>query len=182
VELALVITVGVLFAIIGLACVASVVIGLPGTWILIGLALVIEMSDTLYLAPEREQTFQWWLLGVCVVLAAIGEGLEFIAGALGAKKAGSSRRGMVGALIGGVAGAFLGIGIPVPVVGSLIGAVIGTFAGAIAGEMTGHQTTTIGETIRPATGATVGRILGTLSKVPIAVIVWCALTVDAFWP
>ena len=61
-------------------------------------------------------------------------------------------------------------------------AVIGTFAGAIMGELSGDESTTVRDTLKPATGATIGRILGTLSKLPIAMAIWAALTTAAFWP
>ena len=145
------------------------------------MAMIIELADVLYAPAGSEQTFSWILLSVCLAAATIGEVLEFIAGALGAKHAGSSPRGTWGALAGGIIGAILGIFIPIPIVGSLIGAIIGTFAGAILGEMTAPETT-IRSTLKPATGATIGRILGTLSKIPIAILVWLALSVAAFWP
>jgi len=179
-ELTLIIIVGVLFAILGLACVTAVVLSLPGSWIIIALAVIINLTDGLYLAEGRGETFDWRLVAACILLAAIGELLEFLAGALGAKTAGSSRRGAIGALIGGVLGAILGA--PVGLIfGSLIGAVLGTFIGAILGEMTGREPSTVKESIKPATGATIGRILGTLSKLPIAFIIWLVLTIDAFW-
>lgn len=181
-ELSIIIIVATLFAVIGMACVVAVFFGLPGTWILLGIALGIELVDTLYLERYNPQTFAWWLLIACLLLALLGELLEFLAGALGARSAGSTRRGAIGAVVGGLVGALAGVFIPAPIVGSLIGAVIGTFLGAIAGELSGPEGKRLQQTFRPATGATIGRILGTLSKVPIAVAVWIALSVAAFWP
>jgi hypothetical protein len=181
-ELAIVITVGVLFSLLGLVCIFLVVLGLPGTWIMLALALCIEIADTLYLPEGDDQTFRWRVLLACVVLAAIGELLEFFAGMLGARTGGSSKRGMWGALIGGIGGGILGIGIPLPIIGPLIGAAIGTFIGAILGELTGAEGATVRGSLRPATGATIGRVLGTLSKIPIAVLVWATLTIAALWP
>lgn len=181
-ELALVITVGLIFALLGAACVALVLLGLPGAWMMLGLAVLIEVADPLYLHTGSDQTFGWWLLGACLALATLGEILEFVAGALGAKKAGSSRRGMWGAIIGGIVGGILGVAIPVPVVGSLIGAVIGTFAGAIFGELSGDANATVRSSLKPASGATIGRILGTLAKLPIAMAIWASLTIAALWP
>ena len=83
-------------------------------------------------------------------------------------------------MIGGIVGALLGILIPIPLVGSLIGAIAGTFVGAIVGELwAGNHVT---KTLKPAAGASIGRLLGTLSKVPIAVAIWAALGVSVFWP
>src|SRR5678815_1458835 len=99
--------VAVLFFLLGGLCVVSIIISLPGGWIMLALALIIEWCDRFYLPPDRTQTFDWRLLGVCAVLLAVGEAIEFAAGAAGAKRGGASRRGMVGALIGGILGACL---------------------------------------------------------------------------
>jgi uncharacterized protein YqgC (DUF456 family) len=181
-ELALIIAVGLVFALCGLICIATIVVGLPGAWMMLGLAVLIELVDGAWASPEHQPTFGWWLLGGCLALAGLGELLELIAGALGAKQGGSSRRGMIGAVIGGVAGGILGLGLPLPLIGSLIGAVVGTFAGAIAGELSGTDPSTMRDALRPATGATIGRVLGTIAKLPIATAIWVVLVVGAFWP
>jgi len=175
----IIIGVGVLFIILGLVCLFSVALGLPGTWILLGLAFVIEYTDKWFVG-EGVQTFPWWLLILCVVLGVIGEILEFFAGLLGAKKGGSSKKGMIGALIGGLVGAIMGVGIPIPIVGSLIGSLIGTFLGAVVGELQHNPELVFKETMKPATGATIGRILGTLSKLPIALVAWFGLSIAYF--
>lgn len=167
------------FSLAGLLCIFAVILGMPGTWIMLGLALTIEIVDRWYLPESDRQTFNWWVLAACLMLALLGEMFELIAGVLGAKKAGSSRGGMVGSLIGGIAGAFLGLGIPMPLLGSLIGALVGTFLGAIIGELSATDRE-IRHALKPAAGATVGRILGTLSKLPVAVILWLWLCVSAF--
>jgi len=180
-ELVWIITVGVFFSVAGAACVAAVIFGLPGSWILLGLAVVVELLDRYWLPEGDRQTFNWWLLGTCLLLAALGELLEFAAGALGAKTAGSSKYGVWGALIGGIVGAIAGIFIPVPIVGSLIGALLGSFAGAVVGELV-WQKRALKDSLAPATGAAIGRVLGTLSKVPIALAIWLALAISVFWP
>jgi len=172
--------VAVLFCLIGLVCVISVVIGLPGTWAILCLAVLIEMLDTLYLPEGDTQTFSWWVLGSCLLLAALGELLEFFAGVLGAKKGGSSKNGMVGAFLGGLVGALLGFMIPIPIIGSLIGAVLGTFGGAVIGELKDEEME-VRETLKPAMGATLGRILGTMSKFPLSLVVWLILSTSVFW-
>lgn len=173
--------VAVLFSLLGLVCVFLVVLGLPGTWIMIALAAVIEWVDQWYLSTDPPRTFGLSILLICLVLAGIGEVLEFFAGMLGAKQAGSTGRGMAGALIGGLVGGILGVGIPIPVLGPLIGAIVGTFGGALVGELTHPEAKRLRESLGPATGATVGRVLGTLAKLPLALTVWVILCVAAFW-
>ncbi len=174
------IVVAVVFVVLGVICAFSVLLGLPGSWVMLGLALIIEFFDRYYLPEGDRQTFSWWALGACFALAALAEVLEFFAGALGAKRAGSSKKGVLGAVIGGLVGAVLGVALPFPILGSLIGAFIGTFGGAVVGELA-DQDKSLKETLRPATGATIGRILGTLSKAPIAIAMWAILSISAFW-
>ena len=51
------------------------------------------------------------------------------------------------------------------------------------GEVSAAQDApTVRESIRPATGATLGRVLGTMSKLGVSIMVWLALTVAAFVP
>jgi hypothetical protein len=172
-----------LFLLLGGLCVASIILSLPGAWIMLGLAALIEWVDQFYLPIERQQTFDWRLLGACAALLTVGELLELIAGAEGAKRGGAGRRGMIGALIGGIAGAIAFTPfIPIPIVGTLIGALIGTFAGAVVGETSGAQAKSMRGSVKPAIGATIGRIAGTISKLALAIAVWIVLSVAAFWP
>lgn len=172
-----------LFTLVGAGCLVTVVIGVPGTWIMIALALGLEFLQRLWAPEGSDWLFSIWVFVAVVIIAGIGEALEFVAGAYGAKKGGASRRGMLGALIGGFAGAILGtVLIPIPLVGSLIGALLGCGAGAIIGEMNNSRETTLKETLKPATGAVIGRVLGTLAKLPCAIAVWVILSVSAFVP
>ena len=49
------------------------------------------------------------------------------------------------------------------------------------GELSAEQATLKGS-IKPAVGATIGRVLATLTKAGIAIAIWLVLTVSAFWP
>jgi hypothetical protein len=172
-----------LLTIVGAGCVLLVVVQLPGGWVLLALALLLEYLDRLYLPAGNRQTFSWWLLGTGAALLAAGEIVEFVAGVEGARRGGSSRRGMVGALLGGILGAFVLTPVLffVPVVGALVGAVVGTFIGAVVGEMTAPQAS-LGATMKPALGAAVGRAVGTVSKVGVTIALWLMLAIGAFWP
>jgi uncharacterized protein len=175
--------VATVFVLLGGLCVASIILSLPGAWIMLAIALVIELCDQFYLPAGDAQTWEWWLLGVCAGLVLLSEVIEFAAGAAGAKAGGAGRRGMVGALVGGIAGAIaLTPLIPIPVVGTLIGAIIGTFMGAVIGEVSGEKAKTVRGSVKPAIGATIGRVVGTFSKIGIAIVVWLVLSITAFWP
>ena len=170
-----------IFTLLGAACLLIVVIGMPGTWIMIGLAIGLEFLQRLWAPAGSEYMFSIWVFVAVILIAALGEFLEFVAGAFGAKKGGASKRGMLGALIGGVLGAIIGTFIIwIPFVGSLIGALLGCAGGAIIGEFNASRETTLKDTIKPAAGAVIGRILGTLAKLPCALAVWVILSVSAF--
>ena len=104
----------VLFAMVAAVCVLLALLGLAGTWIMVAIALVIELLDFYWGDGE---TWGWMTLGVCFGLAVVGEIMEMGAGALGVKVGGGSRRGMVGAIIGGIVGGIaLTPVIPIPVI------------------------------------------------------------------
>lgn len=167
------------FTLLGLACVLLTILGVPGTWILIALAVGIDLVDGWWLPEPERPTFSITILVVAVGLALLGELVEFLASAFGAQRGGASRRGILGALVGSLVGAVLGtVVIPVPVVGTLAGAVLGSFGGALLGEVSAGSS--VERSMRPATGAAIGRVLGTIGKLPLSISVWAVLSVAAF--
>jgi uncharacterized protein YqgC (DUF456 family) len=62
-----------------------------------------------------------WTLGVCGVLTILAVAVDYLAGALGAKKFGATRWGVLGAIAGIVPGFFFGL--PGMILGPAIGAV-----------------------------------------------------------
>lgn len=92
---------------------------------------------------------------VLVILCVLAVALDFIAGALGTKRAGASREAVIGSLVG----AFLGLFI-LP-----IGLIIGPFLGAMLGELsTGRPWQ---QASRAGWGATIGMLLGIVAKLVI---------------
>lgn len=158
-----------------------VVLGLPGTWLMVVTTLLVAWWQWDPALPAGQQMFSIWVLVAIAGLAVIGEVLEFFAGVFGTRAAGGSGRGAVGALIGtligGVAGTFL---IPIPVLGSLIGACAGAALGAWGIEL--WQGRTMGASVKSGVGAGVGRFAGTLAKLVIGVLIWLIVGVAAFWP
>jgi uncharacterized protein YqgC (DUF456 family) len=65
----------------------------------------------------------WPSVTVVAVLAVLAWGLDYVAGLLGARKAGASRQAIVGAALGTVAGLFMGlVGVLfMPLVGAAVG-------------------------------------------------------------
>ncbi len=155
--------------------VALILLGLPGTWLMIASAALAEWwtPDTRLFHPAT--------LGVVVGLAALGELIEFLASAGGAKRAGATGSGALGALVGGIVGAILGtIFIPVPLVGSLAGGAAGAFAGSAMLEHGGGKE--LRDAMHVGRGAAVGHVLGMLGKLAMGVVVWVLLAVAVFVP
>ncbi len=171
------------FSVLGFFCVLSIPFGLPGTWMLLGFAVIVELGDTVVVPPPDETTFGWGLLAVCGGLGVVGEAIEAGAGAAGTRMGGGTKRGMWGAILGGVVGAVVfTVALPIPLVGTLVGALIGTFAGAFIAEATGEDahTRATSENLRAALAATVGRLAGTLGKTMIAMVIWILLVWNAY--
>lgn len=178
---ALGIALAVLFALFGLACLLLALAGLPGTWVLLAVAVLVELLDAFVVRTPGAVSFGWGLLALCTALALAGEGLEAVAGAAGARLGGGTRRGMLGALIGGIVGAIAFTPLlPVPVLGTLVGALVGTFVGAWVGEATARERRPHRDTARAALAAVVGSLAGRLGKVAFGVAVWVLLVRAAF--
>jgi hypothetical protein len=107
--------------------------------------------------------------------------LELVAGMLGTKATGGSRRGAIGALIGGLAGALAGTFlIPIPLLGSLIGACLGAGLGAWGLELSGGREHRAA--LKAGVGAGVGRFFGTVVKLAAGTLIWLLVAVAALWP
>ena len=161
------------FGISGLGCVLLTVIGLPGLWLLLLLMGALQWSDRWL--RSGGSTFDVTTLLVAVGAAVAVEVYEFSAGASGARQAGASKRGAIGALIGGLVGAIAGAPFGL-IVGALVGGVIGSAIGAIVMELTlPHQT--LQGSLKPAQGAAIGRLKGIAAKLLVTTVLWIALTV-----
>lgn len=108
-------------------------ISLPGNWL-----AILVMALYAWVGPSTGRASLGIApLGLAFVLGLVGELLEFAAGAMGASRAGASRRATFMAIIGSIAGAILGgmIGLPVPVLGPVLAALLFGGLGATAGAM-----------------------------------------------
>ena len=157
---------------LALACLAGLTLiplGLPGTWLMIGAALVYD-----WLVPG--ETYGLWTIGGTLVLALVAEVLEFTVAKRYTERTGGSSRAGWGALLGGLVGAFAGV--PVPIIGSVIGAFAGAFLGALVMEWTVRRDDTAG-VVRVATGALVGRAVATAAKLGAGVAIGAWLVIVA---
>jgi hypothetical protein len=115
-----------LYAGLGLTAL-STMIGLPGNWILVAVALVVGL-----VTGFAKLTLIQFL--VCVGLAVLAEVIESLLGVVIVAKRGGSKLGMIGSIVGGFAGVLLGGGL-FPPVGSVILGFAGAFLGAVFGEI-----------------------------------------------
>lgn len=174
----------ILLSAVCLLCILLASVGLPGIWLMGMAALLTRLW--------RPELVDGWVILTVLGLALVAEALEFVAGAVGAKRGGGSGRAAVGALIGGVAGAILGtVVIPIPLVGTILGSAIGSGLGAVAFELTLRPTLespprASGHMGRVGAAAFVGRLVATVIKsvfaVVAAVLVSAVAIIGAFWP
>lgn len=97
-----------------------------------------------------------WTVGVLVALALLSWVLDYVAGVLGAKKAGASRQALIGAAVGTVAGLFLGF----------VGVLVLPFVGAAVGEYLARKDHRAAARVGLATG--LGLVVALIAKVVIA--------------
>ena len=137
---------GALFVLAGL--IGLVLPALPGTPLLfLGLLLAAWAENFKYISVGT--------LAILAVLAVISYSIDILAGALGAKKFGASRRASFGAALGALVGLFFGF----------IGVLIGPFIGAFIGELTNKSE--FNPAARAGFGAWLGFLLGIAVKVAL---------------
>ncbi|HZZ43517.1 MAG TPA: DUF456 domain-containing protein [Tepidisphaeraceae bacterium] len=145
------------------------ILGMPGLWLIVIGALAYGWGTGFV-------HFGLWGMVTLVGLAVVAEIVEFIAGSAGAKAAGGSKRGMMGAVAGGLVGGIVGTGF-LPVVGTIVGAIAGSFLGAAVVEMA------IGKpadhSFRVGVGAAKGRFWGIVSKTGIGLVMTVVVMVIA---
>ena len=133
------------------------VVGLAGAVlpVLPGAALVLA-GTVLGAWIDDFQRVGGWTVGVLVALAVLSWALDYIAGVLGAKKAGASKQALIGAAVGTVAGLFLGF----------VGVLVLPFIGAAAGEFLARRDHQAAVRVGLATG--IGLVIALVAKVAIA--------------
>lgn len=132
---------------VGLA--GTVLPALPGTALVLGGAVLGAWIDDFSRVGGGTIT-------VLVVLAVLAWVLDYVAGLLGAKKAGASRQALIGAALGTVAGLFMG----------LVGVFFMPLVGAAVGEYLARRDEMHAARVGVATW--VGMMVGMIAKVAIA--------------
>lgn len=147
------------------------ILGLPGLWLIVG-------SAGIYAFVTGFEHLGLWGFITLFLLAVLAEILETALGGVAAKKAGGSKRGMIGAIVGGLVGGIAGTPlIPIPIVGTIIGACVGSFVGAFAVELFWLKRSAQ-DSLKIGTGAAAGRFLGIVAKSAIGIVM---ILITAIW-
>ncbi|MFP4193342.1 MAG: DUF456 domain-containing protein [Desulfobacterales bacterium] len=143
----------VVLAIFCLAGLVLIPLGMPGTFVILA-------GAALYNLITWSMSISAAVLAVLLVLALVGEILEYILGVKFAQRRGVSRPAVIGAIAGGIVGTFAGI--PVPVAGPLLGLFAGVFIGAFLVELVSEKK--ISDAFRSAMAAFYGRLGAVFAK------------------
>lgn len=136
-----------LLIVAGLA--GTVLPALPGTaFVLAGIVLGAWIDDFTRVPV--------WVVGLCTVLAVLAWVLDYVAGLMGARRAGASRQALIGAAVGTVVGLFMGI------VGVLFMPLVGAAVGEYLARKDQRQALNVG------VATWLGIMAGLLAKVVLA--------------
>jgi hypothetical protein len=161
----------VLLVIINAFWLVLVLFGLPGNWLMI--------ITTILFALWQKNIFSVYTIIAAVVIAFLGEVLEFFAGAGGAKAAGGGKKAMAAAIIGAIIGAIVGtIIIPIPIFGTLLGSALGAAIAVLTVERRAGKG--LKQSLKSAAGAGLGRFIGLGAKFIAGVVIWLIFTIAAF--
>lgn len=135
---------------------------LPGTpLMLIGMLLAAWLDDF-----NRIGGFS---IGLLVILTLLSQLADFLAGSIGAKRAGASKQAIIGATLGSLLGIFAG----------LPGMLLGPFLGAVAGELLAEQGLLQAGKVGLATW--MGLVLGMAAKIAIGFTMIGVFLLAYFW-
>jgi uncharacterized protein YqgC (DUF456 family) len=169
-ETALTILGHVLFWLAGVTGVVIIFLGLPGTFLILGVSLLFAWLTGF-------ATIQWSFLGLLLGIALLAELVEFGLGAAAARKFGSSKAGLFGTIIGAFVVGILATPI-VPPIGMILGALVGAFLGAVLFEFV--ATGDWHRSLRAGSGAFWGTLGGRAFKILAAVIMLLLLAMRIY--
>ncbi|HEY9638530.1 MAG TPA: DUF456 family protein [Coleofasciculaceae cyanobacterium] len=146
----------VLIAVMLVGIIGAYVPGIPGPSLILGAILV-------WTVVQAVQGFDinWLPLIAIFVILILSAGVELLATYWGAKQAGASKWGQIGALIGLAIG-FFGLLPALPLGGPLLGILIGPLLGAIIGEFIYRRELPLDERTKQSVKAGIGVVVGSL--------------------
>lgn len=143
----------ILIAAMLVGVVGSVVPGIPGSGLIVAAILVWGFVQGFSAVS--------WALTVAILVLLLSVGIDFLATYWGAKQAGASKWGQIGAIIGLVLG-IVGLLPALPVGGPLLGILFGPFAGAFVGEFFYRHQLELEPRLKLALKASLGIVIGSV--------------------
>ena len=135
-----------------------------------GTAIIMGASVLHYFVVGSDQSPSWVGFTILAILLVLSYVLEMLASSAGAKKFGSTKAGVIGALIGALVGVFFG----------LPGLILGPVLGAFLAEATIAKQT-LKASANASHGAFWGVVAGALIKLVCAFMMVCTFFIDALW-
>ncbi|AKG22889.1 DUF456 domain-containing protein [Calothrix sp. 336/3] len=148
-----------LLALMVVGIIGAVIPAIPGTSLILASIIIWGLLKGSFAAISTP-------LIVTSVVLLLSIGVDFLAGYLGAKKAGASKWGQIGAFVGFIVG-FLGLLPALPVGGPLLGMLLGPLLGAIIGEYLYCRNWQVA--IKAGIGIVVGTVVGNLIQGLLAI-------------
>lgn len=136
----------------------SIPLGLPGLWVMVGILAIAAIVGEV----------GFWMLAISIIIATIGELIEYVIVGKMTERYGGSRTAFWGALGGGFAGII--IGLPVPIIGSVIAGMLGAFVGAAL--VTFAETKELRSAHRVGWGVVLGRAFSAVAKTAAGVAIF----------
>jgi hypothetical protein len=166
----------VLLAVMIVGVVGAVVPAVPGPSLILAAILVWTIATGF--------TVKWLPLIAIFAILILSAVIEFLASFWGAKRAGASKWGQIGALVGLALG-FFGLLPALPLGGPLLGVLIGPLLGAIIGEFLYRRDLEFGprlnQSVKAGVGVVVGSLIGNLIEGLLALVAVVIFVVST-WP
>lgn len=170
----------ILVAVMIVGVIGAVVPAVPGSSLILGAIIIWGVVNGFASVS--------WALGVAIFILLLSIGIDFLASYYGAKRAGASNWGQIGAIVGLVLG-IVGLLPALPVGGPLVGILFGPLLGAFVGEFLYRReletTQRLQLSIKAGIGIIVGSLIGNLIQGILAlaaVIVFIATTYSQALP
>jgi uncharacterized protein YqgC (DUF456 family) len=160
-----------LVAVMVVGIIGAVVPAIPGTSLILVAIIIWGVVSSSFAAIKIP-------LIITVVVLLLSIGVDFLAGYIGAKQAGASKWGQIGAFVGLLLG-FFGLLPALPFGGPLLGILIGPLLGAIIGEFLYQRK--LGVAIKAGIGIIVGTVVGNLIQGVLAIAAVIVFLVTT-WP
>jgi len=146
-------------------------IGLPGN-------LIIFLGALGYGYWEHFTHFSTTFLLLLFGIFILGEAVEFLAGAMGAKKEHASGQAVIAAILGAILGGIIGTGL-LPFIGTILGAMLGAFSASFLAELA--HSGDAEKSRRVAISVAIGQITGMMFKLVVALGMVAAVALKLPW-